>query len=117
LKNRRYQEEIDDLREWGCDEAAHRIADNIKRLNRSGITNIRLERCRLVRANLERVNLREADLSGAEGWTNKQWVQAASLVGATLPDRTTMTEEDWEEFKKRYDSELILLSSQGQNMN
>jgi uncharacterized protein YjbI with pentapeptide repeats len=63
-------------------------------------------------ANLREADLREADLEGANlshvylrgarNWTNEQLAQAESLVGATLPDGTKMTEEGWEEFKKRY---------------
>jgi uncharacterized protein YjbI with pentapeptide repeats len=82
LENRRYQEEIDDLREWDNDEAAHRIADNIKELNRSGIINIRLERCYLVRADLERVDLSEADLSYAN--LKQAELREASLLSAKL---------------------------------
>jgi uncharacterized protein YjbI with pentapeptide repeats len=82
LESRRYQEEINDLREWDNDEAAHRIADNIKELNRSGITNIRLERCYLVRANLERVDLSEADLSYAN--LKQAELREASLFSAKL---------------------------------
>jgi uncharacterized protein YjbI with pentapeptide repeats len=177
LEIRRYQEEIEDFRGWDSDEAGYRIAGNIKRLSRNGITDIRLERCHLVkvnltgadlraanlsranlssaylrgtnlsgvnlrganlssahlrRANLSSAHLRYADLRGAdlrnarlEGanlhnanlsranlyhaalsrtrqWTNGQLAQAESLVGATLPDGTVMTEGDWEEFKKSY---------------
>jgi hypothetical protein len=36
------------------------------------------------------------------GWTSEQLARALSLVGASLPDGTVMTEEDWEEFKNRY---------------
>jgi uncharacterized protein YjbI with pentapeptide repeats len=82
LESRGYQEEIDDLREWDNDEAAHRIADNIKELNRSGITNIRLERCYLVRADLERVDLSEADLSYAN--LKQAELREASLLSAKL---------------------------------
>jgi uncharacterized protein YjbI with pentapeptide repeats len=82
LESRRYQEEIDDLREWDNDEAAHRIADNIKELNRSGITDIRLERCYLVRADLERVDLSEADLSYAN--LKQAELREASLLSAKL---------------------------------
>jgi uncharacterized protein YjbI with pentapeptide repeats len=48
-------------------------------------------------------NLRNANLKGAKGWTNEQLAQAISLIGATLPDGTVIkTEEESEEFKKRY---------------
>jgi hypothetical protein len=53
-------------------------------------------------ADLSAAILSNANLSGAREWTNEQLAQAFSLVGATLPDETVMTEEAWEEFKKRY---------------
>jgi uncharacterized protein YjbI with pentapeptide repeats len=62
----------------------------------------------LSHANLSGVNLFDADLRIANlsgttiNWTNGQLAQADSLVGATMPDGTIMTEEAWEEFKKRY---------------
>jgi uncharacterized protein YjbI with pentapeptide repeats len=46
--------------------------------------------------------LRCTNLRGATGWTNEQLAQAKSLVGAIMPDGTKMTEEAWEEFKRRY---------------
>jgi uncharacterized protein YjbI with pentapeptide repeats len=56
----------------------------------------------LSRANLSGADLTDADLSSTKGWTNDQLAQARSVVGAILPDGTKMTEEAWEEFKKRY---------------
>jgi uncharacterized protein YjbI with pentapeptide repeats len=56
-------------------------------------------------ANLRGAKLHDVNLSNAKGWTNEQLAQAESLVGATMPDGTVMTEEDWEEFKKQYRSE------------
>jgi hypothetical protein len=53
-------------------------------------------------ARLSNTYLERADLTNAENWTNQQLAQAGSLVGATMPDGTVMTEEAWEEFKKRY---------------
>jgi uncharacterized protein YjbI with pentapeptide repeats len=50
---------------------------------------------------LVNATLRGVDLSGAEGWTNDHSLQVASLSGF-MPDGTWMTEEEWEEFKKRY---------------
>jgi hypothetical protein len=49
-------------------------------------------------------DLRGAKLGFANGWTNEQLAQAGSLIGATMPDidGTIMTEEAWEELKKRY---------------
>jgi uncharacterized protein YjbI with pentapeptide repeats len=57
----------------------------------------------LAGANLSHANLSGADLSGAESWDNEQLARVRSLVGATLPDGRVMTEEAWEEFKKRYE--------------
>jgi uncharacterized protein YjbI with pentapeptide repeats len=53
-------------------------------------------------ANLGGANLFGAYLRGVKGWTNEQLAQAWSLVSATMPDGTKMTEEAWEEFKTRY---------------
>jgi uncharacterized protein YjbI with pentapeptide repeats len=58
-------------------------------------------------ANLSTTDLRDADLRDASlhyarNLTNQQLAYAESLVGATMPDGTVMTEEAWEEFKKRY---------------
>jgi uncharacterized protein YjbI with pentapeptide repeats len=39
-------------------------------------------------------------LRDAKGWTNEQLAQAESLVGATMPDGTVMTEKGWEDFKE-----------------
>ncbi len=35
IANQRYLDEIDDFRDWESDEAAHRIAGNIRRLNKN----------------------------------------------------------------------------------
>jgi hypothetical protein len=51
-------------------------------------------------ANLSNADLTDADLSNAIGWTNEQLAQAESLVGATMPDGTVMTEKGWEDFKE-----------------
>jgi hypothetical protein len=76
-----------------------------------------LSHANLIGANLRGADLRSADLRGArlssayleranltsaENWTNQQLAQAGSLVGATMPDGTVMTEEAWEAFKKRH---------------
>jgi hypothetical protein len=53
-------------------------------------------------ANLKGADLSDAYLLGAQGWTNEQLAQAESLVRATMPDGTVMSDEDWEEFKKTY---------------
>jgi uncharacterized protein YjbI with pentapeptide repeats len=81
----------------------------LTRANLSGanLTDANLTRAKLIGADLTDANLIGADLSnanlfGAKGWTNEQLAQAKSLVGATLPDGTVMTEEAREEFKRRY---------------
>jgi uncharacterized protein YjbI with pentapeptide repeats len=89
---------------------------SLRGANLSG-TNLRdadLRFANLRGANLSGTNLRDANLSRADlnstdilsgtvtGWTNEQLAQARSLVGATLPDGTVMTEAAWEEFKKSY---------------
>jgi uncharacterized protein YjbI with pentapeptide repeats len=53
-------------------------------------------------ANLSGADLRDTNLAETRNWINQQLARAFSLVGATMPDRTVMTEEAWEEFKKRY---------------
>jgi uncharacterized protein YjbI with pentapeptide repeats len=95
-------------------------------LSRADLSDANLGGARLYGADLSDADLSHADLGAArlyganlrnaEGWTNEQLAQAFSLLGATLPDGTKMTEEGWEEFKTRYSrraigSELILLSS------
>jgi len=59
---RRYQEEIDDYREWTSDEASHRIAGNIKRLNKGGITNLFLSLCYMRKADLRNANLAHSSM-------------------------------------------------------
>jgi uncharacterized protein YjbI with pentapeptide repeats len=79
---KRWREEIDNFRRWDEKEATFRIAGNIRRLNKLGITDIDLSGCflwgaelsgaKLQRAFLERTNLQEASL-----WR-------ANLLGADL---------------------------------
>lgn len=73
---RRYHEEIEDYREWQSDEAAHRIAGGIRRLNSLGVSKILLSRCYVRRTDLRgahlagspmhRIDLGEARLRGAD---------------------------------------------------
>jgi uncharacterized protein YjbI with pentapeptide repeats len=81
-------------------------------LGRANLMGASLLGVNLSGANLRDANLRGADLngailygadlSGAHGWTDEQLAQATTLVGAILPNGKIMTEEGWEEFKKRY---------------
>lgn len=73
LRNNRYREEIDDFLGWRSAEATHRIAGNIRRLNRNGIRT----RLKLTEAYLTGANLAGAYLDGADLW-------GASLQGAQL---------------------------------
>jgi hypothetical protein len=87
LENKRYQEEIDDFRHWRSEEAAYRIAGNIKRLNRNGISKIDLSSCNLAPIILNGTNLKGAHLEGAhlEGaHLSDAHLRGAHLNGAHL---------------------------------
>jgi uncharacterized protein YjbI with pentapeptide repeats len=71
-------------------------------LSDAGLSDANLTLANLSGANLSSAYLRDANLRDARNCTNEQLARATSLVGATLPDGTKMTEEAWEEFKKRY---------------
>ncbi len=90
LTNQRYLDEIDDFRDWQSDEAAHRIAGNIKRLNRNGFKGgIRLSGCFLKSINLNDFNLQEAILQNANLQGTCLWnanLQGANLGEADLRD-------------------------------
>ncbi len=113
IENKRYLDEIDDFRDWQSEEAAYRIAGNLKRLKRNGFKGeINLRTCylspvdltqenlldyispylsgiNLVKADLRRANLREADLGGANlEKTNLMGAKCekANLEGANLWD-------------------------------
>jgi uncharacterized protein YjbI with pentapeptide repeats len=84
------------------------LSGNLRYVNLSGAD---LRGAMMHEANLYWADLSEANLSGAQlmranlrrarNCTNQQLAQAESLVGATMPDGTKMTEVAWEEFKKR----------------
>lgn len=84
----RWEEEIDDFREWDEKEAMFRIVGNIKRLNRYGITDIYLRDCFLKGANLERTDLREAVFTRAN--LNEASLAEANLWGADLSGANLM---------------------------
>jgi hypothetical protein len=71
-------------------------------LSYADLSGANLSGANLSGANPSGANLSFANLSYAKEWTNEQLARAYSLVGATMPDGTVMTEEGWEEFKKRY---------------
>ncbi len=74
---KRYKEEIDDFRRWESDEAAHRIAGSVRRLNNLGVSNIDLRHCFLQNTKLEGAKLEGAKLEGA-------YLRGAYLRGANL---------------------------------
>ncbi len=92
--NQRYEEEIDDFRNWKSDEAAHRIRGNIKRLNKNGISRINLSFCYLKNMDLKNTNLhgatlRHTDLSSArliESDLQEAIFSSANLQGTLLMD-------------------------------
>ncbi|MDX2195038.1 MAG: pentapeptide repeat-containing protein [Cytophagales bacterium] len=63
LRIRRYHEEIDDFRHWVNEEASFRIAGNVKRLNKDGVTNIDLYNCFLKNVNLSQINLSASNMN------------------------------------------------------
>jgi len=87
--NKRWQEEIEDYRHWAQPEAAQRIVGLVKRLSKSGTTNIDLSYTFLENAHLALTDLREAvlrfaDLKGANlVMTN---LIEANLASAQLND-------------------------------
>ena len=88
LRTNRYREEIDDYLGWRSPEATHRIAGNIRRLNRSGVrTKLKLTEAYLKGANLAGAHLEAADLWGANlhsAQLGSARLNAASLAGADL---------------------------------
>ncbi len=89
-QSNRYREEIEDFLGWQSPEATHRIAGNIRRLNRTGITKgIRLTQAYLNAANLGGVQLEEAELWGAQMERvnlNRAVLRRANMAGANLEE-------------------------------
>lgn len=90
LRSNRYREEIEDFLGWQSPEATHRIAGNIRRLNRTGITKgIRLTQAYLSAANLGGVQLEDAELWGAQmerANLNRAFLSGANMAGANLEE-------------------------------
>lgn len=79
----RYREEIEDFLGWRSPEAAHRIAGNIRRLNRTGVREqIRLTEAYLSNANLAGASLARSDLWGAS--LDSSILGGADLRGTNL---------------------------------
>lgn len=102
VRNNRYREEIEDFLGWKSPEATHRIAGNIRRLNRGGVRErMRLTEAYLLGANLAGAHLRGADLWGAnleEAILREADLVDANLAGANLEgadlERATLTRAD-----------------------
>lgn len=77
LEIKRYQEQIDDFRDWKSDEAKYRIVGAVKRLNKLGEQKIDLSLCYLKEADLH-----EAELNGST--IHDANLQGANLSGANL---------------------------------
>lgn len=81
-KIERYQEEIDDYRQWNEKEAAYRILGIIRRLNKLGVTAINLSQCYISGLDLSGVDLTGANLNSAN--LHGSILKKAKLKGATL---------------------------------
>ena len=81
-RSRRFQEEIDDYREWASDEAAHRIAGNVRRLNALGVEAPVLSRCYLRKTDLRNAKLRGAPMHRVD--LGESRLRGADLSGANL---------------------------------
>lgn len=79
---RRYQEEIDDYREWRSDEAAHRIAGGIRRLNALGVSDVTLSRCYVRKADLREAHLRGSPMHKID--LGESRLRGADLTNANL---------------------------------
>lgn len=93
LNIRRYQDEIEDYLGWKEEEATHRIAGNIKRLNRERITKLKLTEAHLAGADLKGANLAGSDLIGAN--LRESNLLGANLVGADLRDANLYKADLW----------------------
>lgn len=101
-KNNRYREEVEDYLGWRSPEATHRIAGNIRRLNRGGvIKKLRLTEAFLQGANLAGAKLTESDLWGADlegAMLRDAHLDRANLAGANLQranlERANLLEAD-----------------------
>lgn len=88
MVNTRYREEIEDFLGWKSQEATHRIAGNIRRLNRGSVhERIRLTEAYLSGANLSGAELRRSDLWGtilSSAHLGGADLQHANLAGSNL---------------------------------
>lgn len=89
IKIDRYIEEIEDFRIWGSTEGMLRIAGNIRRLNKLGVTNINLFDCKIKGINLKGFNLTGSHFGGADlgkGVMRGTQLEKCNLIGTYLGD-------------------------------
>jgi uncharacterized protein YjbI with pentapeptide repeats len=89
LKIDRYLEEIEDFRIWGSTEGMLRIAGNIRRLNKLGVTKINLFDCKIKKINLKGFNLEGSHFGGADlgnGILRGANLVSCNLIGTYLGD-------------------------------
>ena len=86
---RRWREEITDFKDWNSEEAARRVAGNIRRLCRAGVSAIDFSHCFLKKVDLRGLMLQGSDLSGAN-------LSQADLSGAFLLE----TDAEYAEFDR-----------------
>ncbi len=95
--NTRYREEIEDFLGWKSQEATHRIAGNIRRLNRGGVRDrIRLTEAHLSGANLSGAKLRHSDMWGtnlSSAHLAASDLRHANLAGSNL-ENTNLEQAD-----------------------
>ncbi len=88
LRANRYREEIEDFLGWNTAEAALRIAGNVRRLNRLGVTRrLTLTEAHLAGAGLSGAHLSETDLWGADmtgAMLGGAHLDGCNIAGATL---------------------------------
>jgi uncharacterized protein YjbI with pentapeptide repeats len=86
---RRFQEQIDDLRDWKSEESSIKIVANARRLIAEGVTNIDLRECYLKQRNLAGLHLAGSGFWGADlGYANLRGatLNKAKFFGAYLGD-------------------------------
>lgn len=82
-RKNRYREEIEDALGWHSPVASHRIVSNVRRLNRSGVTDgIELPEAYLEGASLENVQLNDSNLWGAR--LKQATLRHAQFTGSIL---------------------------------
>lgn len=128
LLAKRYQEEIDDFRNWKAEEAARRIRGNIKRMNEIGIgaidlsncylRNMDMRRCKLDGANLWKSDLSFCDLRNTS--VQNAYMEETNLYSANISDSVFKGSLMWKADLKNADMRntvFINASMQDSKMN